>query len=493
MPFDPLVELGILVRSRYGIIILDTPDHDRADAIIRQAATQLSLRRWRWTRHGGLERLGAGDPATAGTDTPMGALRAVAAQGAEGLFVFAVHEPWLEEPGVASALSECGRVLGRLRGAILLVGDSIRLAPGMSRNSATITIPHPTTDEYQKLLDHLARDLQPRMEMAPSDTTRLIQNLRGLTTTEARRILTRVMLEDGKLSPEDIDRITLAKRDSIVQESLLEYFSADEDLEDVAGLPRLKNWLRKRENLLREPERAASLGLIFPRGLLLLGVPGCGKSLSAKAVARAWGLPLVRLDSARLYNKYIGETERNLRRAIRAAEQAAPVVLWIDEIEKAFATDGNSNDGGLSLRLLGSFLSWLQERTSRVFVVATANDIERLPAELLRKGRFDEIFFLDLPGEDERRAILELQLRGRSLDPARFDLERLAAATGGWTGAELEQAIVAGLYTVLDGGGDLSTELLLEEVARTRPLSVTRREMVDGLRKWAAGRAVPAS
>ncbi|MGH7657258.1 MAG: hypothetical protein ACREL6_03420, partial [Gemmatimonadales bacterium] len=214
MPFDPLVELGILVRSRYGIIILNTADHDRADAIIRQVATQLSLGRWRWTRHSGLERLGAGDPATAGTDTPMGALRAVAAQGAEGLFIFAVHEPWLEEPGVASALSECGRVLGRLRGAVLLVGDSIRLAPGMSRNSATITIPHPTTDEYRKLLDHLVRDLQPRVEMAPTDTTRLVQNLRGLTTTEARRILTRVMLEDGRLSPEDIDRVTLAKRES---------------------------------------------------------------------------------------------------------------------------------------------------------------------------------------------------------------------------------------------------------------------------------------
>ena len=490
---DPQSELDILIRSRYGVIVLDTADEARADALIRQAASRLSLRMWRWTRHAGLERLGASEPAREGTDIPLGALRAVASMAVEGLFVFPVLEPWLEEPGVASALRECALVLGQRRGAVLLQGEAVRLPPGLSRDAATLALPHPTQDEYRALLARLAADLQPKMELRPEETSQLLQNLQGMTTTEARRILTRVMLEDGRLHAGDIDRVARAKRESIMQESLLEYYTVDETLDDVAGLERLKAWLQKRQTLLREPERARSLGLPFPRGLLLLGVPGCGKSLSAKAIARAWGLPLVRLDSARLYNKYVGETERNLHRAIRAAEQAAPVVLWIDEIEKAFATDGNSNDGGLSLRLLGSFLSWLQEREPPVFVVATANDIQRLPAELLRKGRFDEIFFIDLPTAEERRAILTLQLAKRGQEPAAFDLDRLTDATAGWTGAELEQVIVSGLYAVLEGQPRLSTDLLLDEISRTRPLAVTRSEMVEGLRHWARERARPAS
>ena len=245
--------------------------------------------------------------------------------------------------------------------------------------------------------------------------------------------------------------------------------------------------------MVNDPARAASFHLPFPRGILLLGVPGCGKSLTAKAVAKGWGLPLVRLDASRLYNKYVGETERNLHRAFRAAERVAPTVLWIDEIEKAFSIDGGSDDGGLSLRLLGSFLSWLQERQESVFVVATANEIHRIPPELLRKGRFDEVFFVDLPVGPERQAIFGLQLVRRALPPGQFDLAALAAATEGWSGAEIEQAVVGALYTCLSANAALSDAALLQEISRTQPLSVTMQERIMELRRWAQGRTVPAS
>jgi AAA+ superfamily predicted ATPase len=490
---DPTAELDVLVRSRYGIIVLDTPDEAQADAVIRAVATRQSLSLWLWTRHAGLRRAGTSGSLIPDTAAPLQALQHIATEGAEGLYLFAVNEPWLEEAGVASALKETGATLGQVRGAVLLVGDSIKVPAALAREAATIPIPPPSEAEYRDLLRRLVRDLQPRMELTPELTTKLLQTLQGLTQSEARRVLTRAILDDGRLEPGDLDQVAKVKRNSVLQESLLEYYAAEETMADVAGLGRLKGWLSARRALLTDPEKAAQYRLPFPRGILLLGVPGCGKSLSAKAVAREWDLPLLRLDATRLYNKYVGETERNLHRAMRAAERVSPAVLWIDEIEKAFAIEGSGDDGGLSLRLLGTFLSWLQERKHPVFVVATANDITRLPPELVRKGRFDEVFFVDLPGVGEREAIFALQLRRRGLDQARFDLAGLAAATEGWSGAEIEQAVVGALYTCLSRDEAPEEAGILWEIDRTRPLSETMREKVATLRAWAEGRAVPAS
>jgi SpoVK/Ycf46/Vps4 family AAA+-type ATPase len=253
----------------------------------------------------------------------------------------------------------------------------------------------------------------------------------------------------------------------------------------------LKRWLAQRRAIITDPQKAAAIGLPFPKGILLVGVPGCGKSLAAKAVAMEWGLPLLKLDPANLYNKYVGESERNFKRAMQTAERMAPVVLWIDELEKAFASAGDE-DGGVSMRVLGSFLSWMQDRRGDVFVVATANDVTRLPPEFLRKGRFDEIFFVDLPGEEARRALFEIHLRRRNQAPERFDLPALARATEGFSGAEVEQVIVSGLYTAFSAGAPLSTAMLLEEAARTRPLSRTMGERIHALRMWARDRTVSA-
>ncbi len=491
-PLDPLAELDVLVRSRYGIILLDTADDAAADVVVRGVATRLSLPLWLWSRHAGLKRVGGGGNVAPDTATPLAALQHIANVGAEGLYIFPVHEPWMEESGVASGLMEAGAALSKLRGAVVLVGEAIKLPSAAAREAATIPLPTPGEAEYRELLRKLLRDLQPRMELTPEETSQLLRSLQGLTLGEARRILTRVILDDGALDPGDLDRVLDAKRQSVMQDSLLEYYAAEESLADVAGLVRLKAWLTARRTLLTDPARAASYHLPFPRGILLLGVPGCGKSLSAKAVAREWGLPLIKLDASRIYNKYVGETERNLHRAFRAAERVAPAVLWIDEIEKAFSLDGSGDDGGLSLRLLGTFLSWLQEREQQVFIVATANDIQRLPPELIRKGRFDEVFFVDLPESKDREAIFTLQLRQRGQDPALFNLPLLAEATAGWSGAEIEQVVVAALYTCLAGKAVLSNATLMQELGRTQPLSVTMSERIASLRAWAQGRAVAA-
>ena len=280
------------------------------------------------------------------------------------------------------------------------------------------------------------------VRLSEEDTNRLLNNVKGLTLTEAEKIITRIIVEDGSLNPDDIRKVIDAKKEIIEREGVLEYYPAEESMSDIADLRTLKSWLSKRKEIITNPEKAAGFGLSFPKGVLLLGVPGCGKSLSAKAVAVEWGLPLLKMDPSHLYNKYIGESEKNFERAMDTAEKISPVVLWIDEIEKAFSAGGESEDGGVSTRIFGTFLSWLQDRNGDVFIVATANDVEKLPPELLRKGRFDEIFFVDLPDEETRKLIFDIHLRKRDKDPLGFDLPLLVRKTEGFNGSEIEQVIV---------------------------------------------------
>jgi len=263
-------------------------------------------------------------------------------------------------------------------------------------------------------------------------------------------------------------------------------------MQNVADLSGLKAWLSKRKHFITNPDKARMAGLSFPKGVLLLGIPGTGKSLCAKAVAVEWNLPLLKMDPGSLYSKYIGETEKRFKRAMKIAEDMAPLILWVDEIEKAFAAGGNE-DGGVSTRVLGTFLSWMQDRAGDVFVVATANDVTCLPPELLRKGRFDEIFFVDLPDLEARSAILQIHLKRRGHDPERFDVVQIAQAMEGFSGAEIEQVVVSSLYTVLSDNQSLSTEFLIEEAGSTMPLSKTRAEHIEGLRQWAKDRTVLAN
>jgi SpoVK/Ycf46/Vps4 family AAA+-type ATPase len=331
-----------------------------------------------------------------------------------------------------------------------------------------------------------------KVELTAAERVRLIQNLTGLSLIEAEKVLNRLIIDDGCLRAADVEHALEAKRKIVQQDGLLEYWPVEEGMANVAGLAGLKAWLTKRRNIVADPLRATEFGLSFPKGVLLLGVPGCGKSLCAKAVAHEWGLPLLKLDPANLYDKYVGDSEKNFKRAMQTAERLAPIVLWIDELEKAFAGESNEEDGGVSRRVFGAFLSWLQERRGDVFVVATSNDVAKLPPEFIRKGRFDEVFFVDLPTAQARCAIFTIHLRKRKQDPASFDLSLLAAASEGFSGAEMEQAIIAGLYTAFSATTPLTTEILLAELAATRPLSRTMRERLNDLRRWAADRTVNA-
>ncbi|CAN5847259.1 AAA family ATPase [soil metagenome] len=492
---DPLRDLELLIRSRHSILLLDTAEEERAEVLLKHLADRLELPLFSWTPTRGLRRVDLENPVYNTTEALQALDHAEQAQ-IPALYHFRGLGGLLGNLVLGEKLRDAAAQFRERTGALILTGTGIELPESLRPMSATLRLPAPRPEEYRSLLQHIVRDLSARrpveIELTREELNRLLVNLQGLTLLEAEKILTRVIIEDGRLSPEDLRAVVETKTAVVEREGLLEYYPVEESMAEVAGLEGLKGWLAKRRMILADPERARQYGLPFPKGVLLLGVPGCGKSHSAKAVSMEWGLPLLKFDPAGLYNKYIGETERNFKRAIGTAEKLAPVILWIDEIEKAFASSGEGEDGGVSRRLLGSFLSWLQERGGDVFVVATANDVTRLPPELLRKGRFDEVFFVDLPEAPARRAIFEIHLRRRGQDPARFDLPRLVEATEGFSGAEIEQVIVSGLYTAFASHGELSDRILLEEIAATRPLSRVMPERIAALREWARERTVAA-
>ena len=295
-------------------------------------------------------------------------------------------------------------------------------------------------------------------------------------------------MEDGKLTIEDVDSIVKRKAQVIREDSVLEFYPVDNTPLQLGGFNGLKQWLARAQ--LGYTPQAQALNLQPPKGILIVGIQGCGKSMSVKAIAKAWRMPLLKLEAGRIYDKHVGESERNFRNALNMAESMSPAVLWIDEIEKAFGQSESDADGGLSRRLFGSFLTWMQEKSQSVFVIATANDLSRIPPELLRKGRFDEIFFVDLPDPQERSSVWQIHLTMRKQDPAAFDMAKLVMATEGYSGAEIEQSIVSALYAALYQKQPLTTESLVNEIRSTVPLSVSRREDVDHLRAIAKERFV---
>ncbi|MBK7907521.1 MAG: AAA family ATPase [Gemmatimonadetes bacterium] len=494
---DTEAELELLVRSKHALILLDTGEPDRADELLAALAARSSLFYYSWTRSRGLRRgVQAGDPFIERSDEPAKALARVLDEGA-GVYHFRGLGAWVDDPVIASHVLDAVAHVASRRGAIVISGSDLRVPDTLSAVAATVHLPLPGFPEMRALLERLIREHSARgplkVELTPEERARLVNNLVGLTQHEAERVVTRLIIEDNALRAADIARAATAKRQVVEQGGLLEYHPAGSGLGEVAGLNGLKAWLGARRAVVADPQRAHDFGLGFPRGVLLLGVPGCGKSLAAKAVASEWGLPLLKLDPANLYDKYIGDSEKNFKRAMRTAERLAPIVLWIDELEKAFASSGGDEDGGVSRRVFGTFLSWLQERKGDVFVTATSNDIANLPPEFIRKGRFDEVFFVDLPDAAARAEVLRIHLRRRRQDPSRFDLAALAGASEGFSGAELEQAVVAGLHVAFATKGTLDTEMLERELRGTKPLSGTMRERIAQLRDWAADRTVPAA
>jgi ATPase family protein associated with various cellular activities (AAA) len=488
---DPLKDLRLLIQSRYCVIVLESPEGDRVQALLRRLSRELRLPYFAWSRTKGLRR--EGEPTGIyGTQDAAQALAHVEASRLPALYYFDGLGEDLGDRLLATRLKDAAEPLSGSHGALVLSGEALALPESIRPMAATLRLPSPELSDYRDLLHRLLKDLSARapiqVDMSTEDFARLLGNLKGLTLLEAERILTKAVVEDGRLDSTDIAGVVQAKKELVEREGVLEYFPTEEAMRDIADLAGLKAWLAERRAILTDPSRAARFGLAFPKGVLLLGVPGCGKSLCAKAVAREWGLPLLKLDPASLYDKYVGESEKNFKKAMATAERLAPVILWIDELEKAFSSSGQAEDAGLSTRIFGTFLSWLQDRKGDVFVVATANDVSILPPEFLRKGRFDEIFFVDLPDDQARAALFAIHLGKRGMDPSRFDVPRLVEATEGFGGSEVEQAIVAGLYSAFSGHRELTTEILLDEVSRTRPLALTMEEKICALREWAKDR-----
>ena len=507
-------DLSLLVRSRHPIIFIRSHEAERLHKLLMHLADSLGMPFYAWTRSKGLKHhfeLAVANHAQRGhslepmtvlespnraTLSPLAALEDVEKENRPALYYFQGLGTDLNESMIASKLRDAARQFLKHEGSIVISGSVPEDLPDPLHGLSTVLdMPLPSLKEYRNLAESIYRDLSRRMpiefRLSREEFDQLSRNLQGLSLLEAEKILTKAMIENQQLGPEDVTGVRTAKKRLIEQNGLLEFYASEHKLDEIAGLQGLKNWLSKRRAIVQRPDEARQFGLEFPKGILLLGVQGSGKSLCAKAVASDWQLPLIKMDPSSLFNKYIGETERNFRQATALAEKLSPIILWIDEIEKAFAA--GSEDGGVSQRILGVFLAWLQERKGDVFVVATANDVSKLAPELLRKGRFDELFFVDLPNHETRKAILALHLRKRKRAPAQFDLESLARSSEGFSGAELEQAIVSGLYTAFAEGEDLTTELLEQELRLTVPLSVTMAEKLAALRNWAKARAVPAN
>lgn len=490
-----LHDIRTLILSYHPIIVFETVEEERVNAILQAVAGDLDLVLFQWSVTSGLRRQGQTAPYHQ-TNQPSVLLKYISGLTVEGLFHLKDFSAYLGDPEVRRLTRELGQAFSGTKSTLVISGGSVELpsdvAPAAVHCRLTLPGPEELRGAVRDLLHALGEQQSIRVEIGPEDLESLLRALGGLTLKQARQTLAYCILEDGRLSREDIARIVEKKGELIREQGLLEYYPARSNAYELGGFAGLRRWLELAK--VGFTTEARQFNLDPPKGILLVGVQGCGKSLAAKHVARDWGLPLLKLDAGRLFDKYIGESEKNLRRATEQAESMAPVVLWIDEIEKTFATSSNSDaDGGLGQRVLGSFLTWLQEKTQEVFVVATANDISALPPELLRKGRFDEVFFVDLPNPAERCQILGIHLNLRKQDPKRFDLDRLVNETEGFSGAEIEQAVISALYASIHDKQPLTTEAVSRAIGSTIPLSVSRREDVDKLRQWARQRFVSAN
>ena len=489
---DAAHDLQALIQSRHPIITIDTVEEERVDNLLGIVASGLHMPLFTWTVTHGLQRAG-GENAVYGTANPQMLVRHLVTLTVRGIFHLKDLHAHLGDATVVRGMRDIASTFIKSGSTAVISGGSIHLPAELTREAVPFDLHLPDHDELQQIVRQILRTLNRQHEVSVTlgadGMESLLQALSGLTLNQARQAVAWAVLDDNALSAADIPRLLRRKGDAVREEGLLEFYPPDDNTFQLGGLERLKAWL-ERARVGFTPE-ARALGLPPPRGVLIVGVQGCGKSLAAKVIARAWKQPLLKLDAGRLYDKFIGESEKNLQKALDFAEAIAPCILWIDEIEKGFASGGDA-DAGLSQRMLGSFLTWLQEREASVFVAATANDVLALPPELLRKGRFDEIFFVDLPDGPSREEIFRIHLALRRQDPSTFNLGALVAASDGFSGAEIEQAITAGLYRALHDKQPMTDASLCEELHGTQPLSVARREDVERLRETARGRFVPA-
>ncbi len=485
-------DLELVLRSHVPIVVLETHDESRVLDQFRQLAVRLGKPVLAWTVTTGLRRIDLDIEVASPASEPSALLEQVRATETPGIYLLLDFHPYLDDPVHVRLLKEIALRSDPGGHTLVLVSHALDLPPELRGFTARVEMALPDAKALEELIREEAKawsGANGGRRVATDNRTleMLIRHLGGLTVADARRLVRHAIQEDGAITQEDLPQVMQAKYRLLDRGGVLSFEFDTARLADVGGLTRLKRWLQQRQTSFLERES----GLEPPRGILLVGVQGAGKSLAAKAVAGLWGLPLLRLDFGTLYNKFHGETERNLRESLAAAEAMAPCVLWVDEVEKGVAAD--QHDGGTSQRVLGTLLTWMAERKAPVFLVATANVIERLPPELIRKGRLDEIFFVDLPDTRVREEIFAIHLRKREQDPAAFDLPALAAAAEQFSGAEIEQVVVAALYLAREQRAPLETRHLLTELGQTRPLARVMVEKISALRNWARERTVPAN
>jgi SpoVK/Ycf46/Vps4 family AAA+-type ATPase len=519
---DTLERLKILLNSSTPIVVMETVEEMRAVRLVRVACSSVSLATFEWSIASGLVRCGSdvgelvpeaghfaagatghdahdsGAQALYNSKEPAQALSNLEAMSVEAAFVLKDFHRHMDDPIVVRRLRDVGQKFSTNRRTVVITAPSITIPQELGSLVEFLELPLPDKQRLRQIIDETSarvgkgRTLKRTLDPAGLDA--MANNLRGLTEEEADRAVSQAIVTRYGVTTETVTDVLEAKKELLRRSGMLEFIDASENLAAVGGLDNLKAWLAQRRGTWEDSAR--DFGLEPPRGVIILGVQGCGKSMCARAIAGEWKLPLVKFDTAAIFDKYIGETEKRIQRVFRVAEGLAPCVFWIDELEKIFAgsgPDSASVDAGVSSRILAAFLSWMQDRKAPVFVAATCNNVSALPPELIRKGRFDELFFVDLPNQAERKQIFAIHLTRRKRNPAEFDLDRVAASAKGYSGAEIDAAVQTALYAAFSGKQNLSTQGLLDALKATVPLSTTRSEEIQGLRQWARLRAVPAS
>ncbi len=485
-------ELETLIRARYPIIYIVSWEEKRVEDALRAITKARGKKMYQWTVTQGMVM----NPLNRdeATRDPLAALDFVLESRDQAVFLLKDFHPFLSDTALVRRLRDLTYALKTSYKTLILLSPVLKLPPELEKEITVIDYALPSQDDLGRLLDSIIDSVkanpQVQTEMTTAQREQVLQAALGLTAIEAENVFAKSLVERRRF---DTDVIFSEKEQIIRKSAILEYYRTSEAFGDVGGLDLLKDWMDKRT--VAFSDKAREYGLPAPKGILILGVQGCGKSLSSKAIASLWKLPLLRMDVGKIFGGIVGQSEENIRKAIRVAESTAPNIVWIDELEKGFSGTQSSgiSDGGTTARVFGTFLAWLQDKTAPCFVVATANDVTALPPELLRKGRFDEIFFVDLPDDPERAEIFRIHLKKRRRDPEKFDLDALAGATNGFSGAEIEQAVIAAMYDAFNLDRDITTEDILAAAGQSIPLSETMKEKIDMLRFWAETRARPAS
>jgi ATP-dependent 26S proteasome regulatory subunit len=539
---DPLERLKVLINSSTPIVVMETVEEKRAVMLVRAAGAELNLPVFEWSIADGLTRSGgvpvnaaaaasridpkahsaagnseserllsyvmssmshadappSGNTGIVNTKEAAQVLAHLEKMTIEAVFILKDFHRHIEDAVVVRRLRDVAQRFCTQRQTVIITAPSISLPQELTSLVEYLELPLPDAGRLRAVVEvvhsRLAKTHTLKLQLDSDGVHAVAENLRGLTEEEAERAISQAILKHYSLCPEVVTDVLEAKKNLLRRSGMLEFIECSESLANIGGLENLKRWLQHRRGSWEESAR--SFGLEPPRGVIILGVQGCGKSMCARAIAGEWKLPLVRFDTSLVFDKFVGETEKRIKKLFQVAEELAPAVLWIDELEKVFAgsgADSSSSDAGVSSRLLGSFLSWMQDRRAPVFVAATSNNVTALPPELIRKGRFDELFFVDLPNSAERKAIFNLQLARHKLNPANFNIEQLAAAAKSYSGAEIDAAVQTAMYDAFSSKQPVTTESLLEALNSTIPLAATRAEEIQSLRAWSRHRAVPAS